>query len=239
MSDVFEDLVDWPKRLAGPFFRRLFASVGARTVLDAACGTGHHAALFHSWGLGVEGADISRRMIERARALFGEPKGLRWVVRGYDEPVASREPFDAVCCVGNSLALAPDRESVRRAAVAMAGAVRKGGAVVVHLLNLWRFPEGPSRWQKCRRTARPEGEALIVKGVHRCGPHSYAELILAPVACPDSMRTTHLTLTCLEAAELEELFRASGATSVEISGGYDGQPYERETSVDLVLTASF
>ena len=58
-------------------------------------------------------------------------------------------------------------------------------------------------------------------------------------ARPDSMRSTHLTLTCLEAAELEEMFHASGARTVEISGGYDGQPYERETSVDLVLTASF
>ena len=73
LSDVFEDLVDWPKRLEGegPFFRGLFARTGAQAVLDGACGTGHHGALFHSWGMSVEGADISPRMIERARALHG------------------------------------------------------------------------------------------------------------------------------------------------------------------------
>jgi SAM-dependent methyltransferase len=238
LSDVFEDLVDWPKRLAGeePFFRRFFESVGAGSVLDVACGTGQHAALFHSWGMRVEGADISPRMIERACASFGEPDGLRWAVRGYDEPVRPPEAFDAALCVGNSLALAPDRATVRRAAASMVGAVRKGGAIAVHLLNLWRFPEGPVLWQKCRRSSRPEGEALIVKGVHRCGPHAYVELLLAPIAAPESMRTTHLTLICLEAAELEEMFRESGATAVELSGHYDGRPYEREKSVDMVMT---
>ena len=238
LSDVFEDLVDWPKRLAGeePFFRRLFAEVGARSVLDSACGTGRHAALFHSWGLRVEGADVSPRMVERARASFGEPDGLHWTVRGYEEPVRAQEPFDVVLCVGNSLAMAPDKEVVRRAVGAMTAAVRTGGAVVVHLLNVWRFPEGPGIWQKCRRADRQDGDALIVKGVHRCGSRAYAELILAPIGNPELMRSTHLTLVCLEAPEMEEMFRRSGARKVELHGGYDGRSYDREESVDLVLT---
>ena len=51
LTDVYEAMVDWPKRLANeePFYRRLFARIGARRVLDAACGTGHHASMFHAW----------------------------------------------------------------------------------------------------------------------------------------------------------------------------------------------
>ena len=238
LSDVFEDLVDWEKRLSGegPHFRKFFERIGARSLLDAACGTGHHAALFHSWGMRVEGADISSAMIDRARAAHGEPEGLCWSVRGYDEPVEPRGSFDAAICVGNSLALAPDRETVKRAVTAMTGAVRKGGAILVHLLNVWRFPEGPCLWQKCRRASRPEGDVLLVKGVHRCGLSAYVELLLAPIESPDSMKTTHLTLLCIEAAELEEMFRDAGATAVEIAGAYDGRPYEREKSTDLVMT---
>ena len=238
LSDVFEDLVDWPKRLAGeePFFRTLFRRTGAKSVLDASCGTGHHAALFHSWGLDVEGADISPRMIEQARALHGEKEGLRWTVRGYDEPAGSG-PFDVALCIGNSLAMSPERETVRRAIAEMAAAVRDGGAVAVHLLNLWRIAEGPALWQKCRRAASPDGDALIVKGVHRSGDRAWVELLLAPIDRPGEMRTANIPLLAIAAGEIEEMFRQSGAGQVEIYGGYKEQPYERLGSVDIVAVA--
>jgi len=156
-ADAYEAMIDWPKRLAheGPFYRRLFDRLGAGSVIDVACGTGQHAAMFHSWGLRVDGADLSPAMIDRARSSFGQPRGLRWTVRGFDEPVEPAEPFDAAVCVGNSLALAPDVATVERAIRQMLGAVREGGAIVVQVLNLWRLPDGPCVWQKCRRAALP------------------------------------------------------------------------------------
>ena len=153
LTDVYEAMIDWPKRLAneGPFYRRLFERHGVRSVVDVACGTGRHAAMFHSWDLRVEGADLSPAMIDRARASFGEPAGLRWVVRGFDQPIAPAEPFDAAVCVGNSLPLAPDMATVQRAIGQMLAAVRGGGLLVIHVLNLWHLPDGPCVWQKCRR----------------------------------------------------------------------------------------
>ena len=124
-------------------------------MLDAACGTGHHAALFHSWGLGVEGADLSPAMIDRARN-FGQPQGLHWSVRAFDAPVAAAEPFDVAVCVGNSLSLAPDIAVAGRAIGQMLSAVRRGGAVVIQVLNLWRLPDGPCVWQKCRPAMLPD-----------------------------------------------------------------------------------
>ena len=86
LADIYEAMIDWPKRLAaeGPFYRRWFQQAGVKRVIDVACGTGHHAAMFHDWGLEVEGADLSPAMIQRARAAFGEPPGLHWAVRGFD-----------------------------------------------------------------------------------------------------------------------------------------------------------
>lgn len=239
LSDVFEDLVDWPKRLAGeePFFGELFRRAGVKSVLDTACGTGHHAALFHRWGLSVEGADISARMIEKARALHGEPEGLCWKVRGYDDLSGPDERFDCAVCIGNSLAMAPGKETARRAIGAMLSAVRPGGVVVVHLLNFAKIPEGAALWQKCRRADSPEGEALIVKGVHHCGDRAWVELLLAPVAKPEKMKTAHLPLVVINAKELEEMMIDAGAKGVDLFGGYGGQPYEREKSTDLVAVA--
>jgi SAM-dependent methyltransferase len=182
LTDIYEAMIDWPKRLAHEerFFRCLFERVGVRSIVDVACGTGHHAAMFHSWQLRVEGADISPAMIERARRTFGEPPGLRWAVRGFDAPIERTEPFDAAICVGNSLALAPDKRTVERAVGQMLAAVRPGGVVVVHVLNLGHLPDGPCVWQKSKRATLPQGDVLILKGIHRCGPRGYVELVLAP-----------------------------------------------------------
>ena len=149
LTEVYEALVDWPRRLAReePFYRRWFQRCDVHRVLDTACGTGHHAAMFHRWGLTVQGADLSTAMIAQARDRYGEPPGLRWAVRSFDQPQGADEPFDAAICAGNSLALAPDRPTVQRALQQMLAAVRPAGLVVVHVLNLWRLPDGPCVWQ--------------------------------------------------------------------------------------------
>jgi SAM-dependent methyltransferase len=239
LTEIYEAMIDWPTRLANeePFYHGLFERVGVGSVVDVACGTGRHAALFHAWGLRVEGADISANMIARAREGFGEPEGLRWVVRGFDEPICPPEPFDAAICVGNSLALAPDRAAVERAIQQMHTAVRSGGAVVVHVLNLWKLPDGPCVWQKCKRASLPQGDVLIIKGVHRSGRRGYVDLVVTSGAGCASMHTESVPLLGLEAEELEEMARRAGAADVQFYGGYRNQAYCRQESTDLIMVA--
>jgi len=239
LTDVYEAMIDWPRRLEGeePFYRELFEGLGAKSVLDTACGTGRHAAAFHSWGLHVEGADLSPAMIERAKESFGEPPGLRWAVRGFDEPAAADEPFDAAICVGNSLALAADEATAERAVGRMLEAVRPGGAIVLHVLNLWRLPEGPCLWQKCRRSRLPQGEALIVKGVSRCGRRGFVHLVVATLDAEPTLDTESVPFLGLEATELERMAHRGGAGAVRCYGDYQRRPYDRRESVDLILVA--
>ena len=239
LSDCYEAMIDWPKRLAheAPFYRRLFESVAAQHVLDAACGTGHHAALFHSWQLRVEGADINESMLARARRNFGEPAGLRWVRRGYTEPVGSTGPLDVVLCVGNSLALVPDLQTARTAVRNMLEAVRPGGAIVLHVLNLWRLADGPCQWQKCVRTALDQGPVIIVKGVHRHGSTGYVDLVVSSLADPHAWRSDCVPFLGLEAAALEQWACEAGVGTIDLYGGYHAEPYRRETSADLIVVA--
>jgi SAM-dependent methyltransferase len=239
LTDVYEAMIDWPKRLAHeePFYRRLFAEHGVHRVVDTACGTGRHAAMFHSWGLNVEGADVSPGMVDRARASFGEPARLRWVVRGFDAPIAPADPFDAALCVGNSLPLAPDTATAERAIAQMLAAVRGGGLLVVQALNLWRLSEGPCIWQKCRPATLKDREVLIIKGVHRCAGCGYVELLVAEAAAGDLLQTDSVRFFGLEAAALESMARAAGASEVRFFGGYHDEPYERQESADLLMVA--
>jgi SAM-dependent methyltransferase len=249
LTDLYEALIDWPKRLAHeePFYRRLFERVGVRSVVDVACGTGRHAAMFHSWGLRVEGSDISPAMIERARGHFGEPPGLRWAVRGFDASLHPAEPFDAAICVGNSLALAPDKPTVARAIAQMLAAVRAGGAIVVHVLNLAHLPDGPCVWQKSKRTTLPASDpgpvaaasrdVLVLKGVHRYGQQGYVELIVTDPSGGKPLSSESVPFLGLEAGELEQMARQAGAAEVAFFGGYQEERYRPQKSADLVMVA--
>jgi SAM-dependent methyltransferase len=239
LSEVYATLVDWPKRLNNetPFYRRWFEARRARSVLDVACGTGQHAALFHSWGLRVEGADVSPAMIDLARQRFGDPDGMRWVVRGFDQCVEADANFDAAICVGNSLALAADVAGVDRAIANMFQAVRRGGIVVMHVLNLWRLDDGPCRWQKATRSRLPDGDVLIVKGVHRCGRRGFVNLVVATLEEPPVMKTESVPFLGLEAEEVERMVRRAGATTVRVFGDYHDGPYISSESTDLIMVA--
>ena len=238
LSDIYDSLVDWPRRLANetPFYRKLFDHCQAKRVLDVACGTGRHAAQFAQWGLSVEAADASPAMIDKARALHGARPDLRWVVRSFEEPSTATESFDAAICVGNSLALAPDLVTVERAVDHLLAAVRDGGLILLHVLNLWRLPEGPCCWQKCRRILRPQGDGVVLKGVHRCGVRGYLELVVLRPG-DELPRTDSTPLLGLEADFLLQTVLRLGGSDVRFYGDYQERPYDRGQSVDLILTA--
>lgn len=239
MTEIYEAIVDWSKRLANesPFYQRLFQRVGVRSVVDVACGTGHHAALFHSWGLRVEAADCSENMLERARSNFPDRPDLRWVRREFDRPIAPQDPFDAAICVGNSLALASDLSAVQRVIEQMFAGIRTGGIVVLHVLNLWRLPDGLCQWQKCQRLNLPHEEVLVVKGVHRAGATGFVDLIVASLSSSSEMRSECVPLLGLEADELKTMCSNAGASSVQLSGDYQDTPYDRSKSPDLIAVA--
>jgi SAM-dependent methyltransferase len=239
LAEIYEAMIDWPKRLANeePFYRRLFGRIDARRVLDAACGGGRHAAMFHSWGLQVEGADLSPGMLARARALYGEPAGLHWTERSFSAAIEPREPFDAVVCVGNSLALASDWAEVEQALACMLAAIRRGGMLVVQVLNVWRLPEGPCQWQRIRRATFGSAEVLIAKGVHRSGSRGYVDLLVVDLDAVGRTHSESIPFLGLEAAELEQAAVRAGAKGLQFFGGYQDQPYDRAASTDLVLIA--
>lgn len=237
--ELYDALVDWPRRLAREeaFYRQLFASIGAARVLDSACGTGHHAAMFHGWGLQVEGSDLSPGMIDYCRRTYGEPAGLSWVVRSFAEPVSAPGAFDVALCVGNSLALADDPATVDAAVRALMSAVRPGGAVVLHVLNLWRLPEGPTAWQKCRRVTLDGQTSLLLKGVHRSADRGHIDMISIAENGGENPRWEHRnnTLLGLKADDLAAAAQAAGADRVDRMGSVDRQPYVAADSVDLIL----
>lgn len=235
--DTYDLLIDWPKRLAneGPFFKSLFAEACVQRVLDVGCGTGHHAAMFHRWGLAVEGADVSPAMIARCRQRFGEDQRLRWTERSFEAPCDSSGEYDAVVCLGNSLALAADMGAIQRAVRSMIATLRPGGLGVLQVLNLWRVREGPTIWQKCVEHTSGEERRVLLKGLHRVGVRGYIDLIdlrMTPGAM--TKRFDSPSFMGIESESLIAAIRSGGGRLERLCGSYQAEPYDREQSVDLI-----
>ncbi len=238
LSGVYEAIVDWPKRLSreAPFYRSLFTSHQVQTILDVACGSGHHAAMFQRWGLTVTGSDVSSAMIQTARQVHGEPAGLRWQVRSFAEPYPD-EAVDAAICIGNSLALASDFATAQTATRRLLQAVHPGGLVVVQLANLWALPDGPGKWQKCQRVRHDGQEAIAIKGIQRCGSRGFVNFLVASPSEPERWTSQAIPLLGITAQQLTCWLQDEGARSVERWGSYERTHYDPPTSTDLLVVA--
>ena len=206
-------------------------------MLDVACGTGHHAAMFHAWGLEVEGADVSAAMLASSATPLRNTGGLHWACRDFTAAGKHDRLFDVVLCVGNSLALAPDLGTARTAVTRMFDATVPGGLVIVHVANLWRLPDGPCVWQKC---VPLESAPAAVPFSRDCtGRESPAMLTWLSVA-------GERTRVCIASRfagwdwkpdALVAWSTAAGGSVSAVHGGYGDEPYQRDTSVDLIMIA--
>jgi SAM-dependent methyltransferase len=138
--DTLASVYDWivpaemvtPAGSAAAFLPYLDGLAPGARVLDCAAGTGPLAVGLAQRGFDVTATDASAGMVERTRALAARDgvdlsaRECRWE----DLEAQGFAPFDAVLCVGNSLAHAPGRDA-RRAALRAMAATMKPGAVLV------------------------------------------------------------------------------------------------------------
>jgi SAM-dependent methyltransferase len=143
--DTLASVYDWivpaelvtPEGSAAAFLPYLDEAAPGARVLDCAAGTGPLAVGLAQLGFDVTATDASRGMVERTRALAARHgvdlavRECRWEDLG-KQGFAS---FEAVLCVGNSLAHAPGRDARRTALNAMAAALTPGGLLVLTSRN--------------------------------------------------------------------------------------------------------
>jgi SAM-dependent methyltransferase len=135
----YDELVNWDARLTreGPFFKRLFAEHGVRSVADVGAGSARHSIMYRSWGLDVWAIDPSAEMLELARENAERLASDVPVIEGGFGDVARivGVPVDAITCTGNALPHVRSIEGLREALTDFAAALRPGGVLVLHYLN--------------------------------------------------------------------------------------------------------
>lgn len=238
LAGLYDLFQDWERRLPREIRRLadLFERHGVRTVLDAACGTGAHLEALARRGYEVAGSDLSREMIDRARARLGGDAELRAI--GFEEVGAAFAPRDAVIVVGNSLPNAGDLDAVRRSLASLARAVRPGGLLVLHLLNYPRLVARGGGLSPVRRVAADGREHLFLKlfEIHA----NRVVLDVIALTGEDGAWTSSLTrseLCPIPPGWLRAELGALGFGIVAETAGFATEPFSPETSGDLLVVA--
>ena len=244
----YDRFVNWPDRLATelPFIEGQLQAVGACRVLDAACGTGMHAIALARQGYEVVGADLSAGMIERARAnacaeyaSAAADVDVRFEVAGFGELAArAGTGFDAALCLGNSLPHLLTPVDLEAALADFAACLRPGGLLLIQNRNFdavlargerWMGPqthrEGDREWLFLRfYDFEPDGElAFNVVTLRREGLGDWSPQVATTRLWP------------LRQAELVTALRAAGFGVFSYWGDMRGNPFELESSGNLVI----
>jgi SAM-dependent methyltransferase len=132
-------------------------------VLDCAAGTGTLAVGLALQGFTVVASDASDAMVERTRALAAE-RGVALYAETRRWEDLHGGPYDAVLCVGNSLAHAAERKGRRAALTGMRRVLRPGGRLFVTSRNWERLrAERPGLEVGERLVERGSGVAVVVR----------------------------------------------------------------------------
>lgn len=243
-STDYDRFVNWSARLAVelPFIQRQLETVGARRVLDAACGTGMHALALAEQGYEVLGTDLSAGMIQRARAN-AQTAGLpaRFAVAGLGELRQQVSgDLDAALCLGNSLPHLLTPADLRLALNDLAACLRPGGLLLLQNRN---FDAVLARqdWQMSPQSHREgETEWLFARfyDPRADGTLTFHVLILRREgADPWRQQVISTRLWPMQQNELLTALQATNWANVTSFGDMNGSPFDPENSGNLIITA--
>jgi SAM-dependent methyltransferase len=241
LAGDYDRFVNWAGRLAHelPFFESLFEGHGVRRVLDAACGTGHHAIALALRGYEVTGTDLSRAMIERARQnAAAEGVEAIFAVAGLGESLALGQMFDAALCLGNSLPHLLTSGAVERALADLAGVLRPEGFLVIQNRNFDRVWIEQERFMPPQSAQDGNGEWIFVR-FYDFHPETVTFNMLRLRRTEDgwAQDVESTELRPIFAQDLTRALSEAGFDPVFFYGSYDGSTFSAEESGDLIAVA--
>ena len=201
-----------------PGLLSLLAPVRERrgVVLEIGCGSGLLTTLLVDAGHRVVATDASPAMLDLTRTAVPGAEAVRRLTLP-DDPVPAA---DAVVGVGHALNYLPDADAIRRALVALAGALRPGGVLAVDLCDL--------AWGPARANAAAQGRVgddwAIVTRFSRPSPERFDRDITTFVRQADGTYRRddeHHRNVLVDTATVPALLRGHGVTAT-IGTSFDG-----------------
>lgn len=237
IGDKYDLLISWSERLRRekPFFQGLFRKNRVKRVLDTACGTGMHALAFKSWGYHVVGSDSSAVMINKARENAGK-SSIKFIQASFTDIDKIGGLFDAVTCLGNSLAHVNTEDELVESLCAMYQLLIPGGIVVIHGHNYDRILRSKERMLPIVSRKHQATEYVFLRFfdiVDGRVDFNIVSLVMKPKGWEiEHQKVSHLPLT---RKLLGGAMRKAGFAELCVYGGFSFERYARYKSEDLIL----
>jgi SAM-dependent methyltransferase len=243
MGELYDLMVPWESRLSreAPFFRDLFGPDPKR-ILDAACGTGRHALLFHDLGHQVVGTDISEGVLGVARRNAEAAGASLSFIR---EDFCAREScfapgsFQAVTAIGNVLALFTSPDELARVFRKARSLLSPGGKFVFQMMNFHSAKLRHERFTPLRSAHRDGEELLFQKFFDFSACHVVLNLLIFIKG--EEGWTRRIEISPLMPWTGEAIIKASreaGFLTMDMYGDYSGIAYDADTSRDIIGCAT-
>jgi glycine/sarcosine N-methyltransferase len=237
----YDRFVNWEERLAHemPFFQQLLAGRRVRRVLDAACGTGHHAIALARLGYQVLGADLSSGMIERAREnAAAAGVDVVFAVAGLGELASLGETFGAALCLGNSLPHLLTAEAVVSALADLASVLEPGGLLVVQNRNFDRVWAARQRFMDPQAWREGKQERIFVRFYdfhEETVTFNMIRLRRGLEGWQQDVESTELRPIFRE--QLAAALLAADFQAIRFYGSFDGAEFSAQEAGDLIAVA--
>jgi 2-polyprenyl-3-methyl-5-hydroxy-6-metoxy-1,4-benzoquinol methylase len=243
ISIAYDNTIDWDSRLKRemPFILSLIENIENPNVLDIACGSGRHSVALALHGAEVIGVDYSKTMIQEAKKhataanvtpkfIVGDMESIRTTVEG---------PFDLIICLGNSLALTNDMDSLKKVVKDIFQLLKEGGYFVAQVLNFeeihWTgFRSFPSKTGKLssgeeitfsrlfEHTDYPVSSTLVMSAFKKQGDEWISEV------------STQKVLN-LKHDQMMGLLKETGYSDVEIFSNYKREKIDKKYDRSMII----
>ena len=244
-SQEYDRFVNWPGRLAVemPFLEAQLKSVGARQVLDAACGTGMHAIALARLGFQPSGADLSPAMIDRAREnAISSAVEVRFESASFGQlsRAFGSHTFEAVLCLGNSLPHLLTPQELSATLADFAACLKPGGMLLIQNRNFDAVMQTRQRWMEPQSAREGQSEWLFLR-FYDFDPDGLITFNILTLRRQGSQPWTQSLITTrlrpILAAEMRSALLAAGFGAIQFFGDMTGSSFDPSTSGNLVVTA--
>jgi ubiquinone/menaquinone biosynthesis C-methylase UbiE len=235
--DKYDVLVSYENRVKreANFYDYLFKKHNISTVLDCACGTGHHVMMLKNMGYDIKGSDLSPAMINKARTNLKD-KNLDIPLKISDFKHLQKnfgEKFDAVICVGNSLPHLLTDEDLTLALNEMNAVLKENGILILEQRNYDKLLKDKKRFFP---VAFRENDVFFY--VLDFFPSEIIFNIININTSTQALDTYTTKYNALKMDKLKELLHTSGFQIIELYEDYDFAKFNIKTSERPIILCS-
>jgi glycine/sarcosine N-methyltransferase len=210
-----------------------------KKILDVACGSGGYSAELAKSGYAVTGIDLDAEMVNKAKEKAAN-QGLNVTILKCDMlsiQEASKEKFDLVFCIGNSLVHLSSQDEIRNALKQMHGSLEEGGSLILQIINYDRVVN-----YKLNSLPTIENDEIGLEFVRKYLYDKQKDIIKFNTVLTVENRNekevyeNSIELLPLRSADMEKLLKEAGFSKIEFYGDFSRTPFD-ENSFMLVVRA--